>query len=82
LITCRLEKVCQEIIAKEQSAFIRGRFILESVVVTHELVHSIHKSKEPGVIIKLDYEKAYDRVNLDFLMKIVESRGFGDKILG
>jgi hypothetical protein len=82
LITCRLEKVCQEIIAKEQSAFIRGRFILESVVVAHELVHSIHKSKEPGVIIKLDYEKAYDRVNLDFLMKIVESRGFGDKILG
>jgi hypothetical protein len=82
LITCRLEKVCQEIIAKEQSAFIRGRFILESIVVAHELVHSIHKSKEPGVIIKLDYEKAYDRVNLDFLMKIVESRGFGDKILG
>jgi hypothetical protein len=82
LITCRLEKVYQEIIAKEQSAFIRGRFILESVVVAHELVHSIHKSKEPGVIIKLDYEKAYDRVNLDFLMKIVESRGFGDKILG
>jgi hypothetical protein len=77
-----LEKVCQEIIAKEQSAFIRGRFILESIVVAHELVHSIHKSKEPGVIIKLDYEKAYDRVNLDFLMKIVESRGFGDKILG
>jgi hypothetical protein len=77
-----LEKVYQEIIAKEQSAFIRGRFILESVVVAHELVHSIHKSKEPGVIIKLDYEKAYDRVNLDFLMKIVESRGFGDKILG
>jgi hypothetical protein len=81
LITCRLEKVCQEIIAKEQSAFIRGRFILESVVVAHELVHSIHKSKEPGVVIKLDYEKAYVRVNLDFLMEILESRGFGNKML-
>jgi hypothetical protein len=82
LITCRLEKICQEITAKEQSAFIRGRYILESVLVAHQLVHSIHKSKEPGVIIKLDYEKAYDRVNLDFLMEILKARGFGDRMMG
>jgi hypothetical protein len=31
------------------------------------------------MVIKLDYEKAYDRVNLDFLMKILRSRGFGDR---
>jgi hypothetical protein len=44
--------------------------------VAHEVVHSLHKNKEPGVIIKLDYEKAYDRVNLDFLFEILISRGF------
>jgi hypothetical protein len=65
-----------------QSAFIRGRYILESIVVAHELLHSVNKSKEPGVIIKLDYEKAYDRVNLDFLMDIFKARGFGVKMLG
>jgi hypothetical protein len=53
--------------AHEQSAFIRGRYILESVVIAHEVVHSMHRSKEHGVVIKLDYEKVYDRVNLDFL---------------
>jgi hypothetical protein len=72
-LTLRLEKVCQRLIAKEQSAFIRGRYILESVVVAH----SVHRSKEPGVILKLDYENAYDRVNLDFLLKILRTRGFG-----
>jgi hypothetical protein len=82
LITCRLEKTCQRILAKEQSDFIRGRYILESVVVAHELLHSINKSKEPGVVIKLDYEKAYDRVNLDFLMDILRARGFGEKLIG
>jgi hypothetical protein len=80
LITSRMEKICQEIIAKEQSAFIRGRYILESLVVAHELVHSIHKDKTPGVIIKLDYEKAYDRVNLEFLVEILEAMRFGEKI--
>jgi hypothetical protein len=42
--------------------FIRGRYILESMVVAHEVVHTIHKSKDPGVVIKLDYEKAYNKV--------------------
>jgi hypothetical protein len=81
LLTCRLDLVCQRLIAMEQSVFIRGRYILESVVVAHELVHSLHKSKDPGVVIKLDYEKTYHKVNLDFLMEILKLRGFGRKFL-
>jgi hypothetical protein len=34
------------------------------------------------VILKLDYEKAYDRVNIDFLLEILETRGFGSKWIG
>lgn len=45
-------------------------------MVAHEIVHSIHKESTRGVILKLDYEKAYDRVNLDFLIEILETRGF------
>jgi hypothetical protein len=70
------------LIAKEQGAFIRGHFILESVVIAHEIAHSIHKTKEPGVIFKLDYEKSYDRANLDFLLEILKSRGFSEKWIG
>jgi hypothetical protein len=77
LLILSLERVCQRLISREQSAFIRGRYILESVVVSHELVHSVHKSKDPGVIIKLDYEKSYDRINIDFLLEILKSRGSG-----
>jgi hypothetical protein len=71
LLTSRLEKVCTRLIEQEQSAFIKGRYILESVVVTHEVVHSLHKTQTPGIILKLDYKKAYDRVNLDFLFEIL-----------
>lgn len=79
MLTIRLNKVCQRLISEQQSAFLKGRYILESVVVAHEIVHSIHKSNEPGVVLKLDYEKAYVRVELDFVFEILESRGFGSK---
>jgi hypothetical protein len=64
LLTIRLEFVCQRMTAKEQCAFIRGRYILESVMIAHELVHRMHKAKESGIILKLDYEKGYDRESL------------------
>jgi hypothetical protein len=79
LMTFRWEKICQRFIAREQSAFIRGRYILESVVIAHEVVHNIHKAKELGVIIiKLDYEKEYDRMNISFLQEILRLRCLGE----
>ena len=66
------------LISPQQSAFIQGRYVLESVVVAHELVHSLNISGDPGIILKLDYEKAYDRVSWDFLFEILRTRGFSN----
>jgi hypothetical protein len=79
ILANRLGRISHRLVSQNQSAFIRGRYILESVVVAHELVHSLHKSKEPGLIIKLDYEKAYDRVSWNFLFEILSSRGFSGR---
>jgi hypothetical protein len=40
----------------------QGRNILDMVMV-HEAVHELHTKKLNGVILKLDFEKAYDKVN-------------------
>ena len=71
--------VADRLVDTNQSVFIKGRYILESVVVAHETVHSLHSKKAPGCILKLDYEKAYDRVNWEFLFEVLERRGFCGK---
>jgi hypothetical protein len=77
LLNNRLIAVADRLIASNQTAFIKGRYILESVVAAHEIIHEVHRSKESGVILKLDYEKAYDRVSWSFLEDMLKSRGFG-----
>jgi len=36
------------------------------VVAAHKIIHDIHRNKE-SIILKLDYEKAYDRISWDFI---------------
>jgi hypothetical protein len=69
------------LIASNQTAFIKGRFILEFVVSAHEIIHEAHHKNEAGFIIKLDYEIAYDRVDRDFLVKMMLHRGFSPKFM-
>jgi hypothetical protein len=69
------------LISPNQTAFIRGRFILESVVSAHEIIHDAVHKKESGFIFKLDYEKAYDKVDRSFLMKMLAQRGFSPVFL-
>ena len=59
--------VAQKVIKPSQTAFMTGRNIMEGVVILHETIHEMHRKKLDGIILKLDFEKAYDKVNWDFL---------------
>jgi hypothetical protein len=52
------------------------------VVLAHEIIHDAVQKKESGCIFKLDYEKAYDRVDRSFLLKMLRQRGFSPKFMG
>jgi mannosylglycoprotein endo-beta-mannosidase len=58
-----------------------GRHILEVVVVLHETIHELHRKKMDGVIFKIDFEKAYDKVKWHFLQQAMGMKGFDHKWL-
>ena len=55
-----------------------GWHILEGVVVLHETLHEIHSKKLDGVIFKVDFEKAYDKVKWPFLQQAMRMKGFSE----
>ncbi|XP_071714382.1 uncharacterized protein [Rutidosis leptorrhynchoides] len=75
----RLRMVVSNIVGVEQSAFIKGRYILNGVLVANETVDFMKRSKHKGLIFKVDFEKAFDSLDWDYLMEIMKCMGFGDK---
>ena len=65
----RINSVADHLINPTQTAFMHGRNILEGVVILHETVHELHHKNESGVVIKIDFEKAYDKVRWNFLLQ-------------
>lgn len=67
VIANRLSMVASKVIGASQTAFIPGRYILEGVVILHETLHELKRKKKKGIILKIDFEKAYDKVNWSFM---------------
>ncbi|XP_016178774.1 uncharacterized protein LOC107621255 [Arachis ipaensis] len=57
----------------------KGRKIHDGALIACETVHWLKKRKEGAAIIKLDFQKAYDRVKWGFVDIVLEKMGFGRK---
>ncbi|XP_059288078.1 uncharacterized protein LOC132041386 [Lycium ferocissimum] len=70
----RLEAVLPELISINQAGFVQGRRIIENALLAQEIVTDIRKRGKPAnAVIKLDMEKAYNRVSWSYLIK---AKGF------
>jgi hypothetical protein len=76
LLTDRITPLANGLISDSQSAFIKGRNILEGVVVLHEVLDEFRRSGQQGVLFKIDFEKAYDKVRWNFVSKVLWEKGF------
>ena len=76
-----LKKVIGKVVSLDQNAFVTGRQILDASLIENEVIDAWNKRGEKGIICKLDIEKAYDNINWQFLLKVMQKMGFGSKWL-
>ncbi|XP_060200074.1 uncharacterized protein LOC132628293 [Lycium barbarum] len=73
----RLSKVLLNIISQNHSGFMNNRAMGENVLLAQEIVHEIRKPNKGGnVVIKLDMNKAYDRISWNFICAVMRKMGF------
>ena len=63
IITDRLKPVLSNYISKEHFGFLDNRQILDAICTTHECLHFVKTKNLSSVILKLDLDKAYGKVN-------------------
>ncbi|XP_074289408.1 uncharacterized protein LOC141614562 [Silene latifolia] len=74
----RIKRVLPHVISETQSGFVPGRQITDNIVIFQEAIHSMRKKKgKTGIMaIKIDLEKAYDRLRCDFIHATLSDMNF------
>ncbi|KAK2635508.1 hypothetical protein Ddye_030300 [Dipteronia dyeriana] len=67
----RLKWVMDAVISPSQMAFVKGRHIIDSFVIAEEVIHSWKRADKGGLLVKLDFGKAYDSVDHEFLFQVL-----------
>ena len=79
-LSIRFQSVMPKLISGTQSGFLKGRDICESTRLIHDLLHNTEVDNIPGLLIMLDFEKAFDTVDRNFIQRTLTFFGFGESI--
>nr|CAD1834076.1 unnamed protein product [Ananas comosus var. bracteatus] len=82
VLATRLQAFMDRLINPFQAAFIKSRLILDNFNSAHILIHHLHSSKERAAVLKIDFERAFDHINWQFLFEVLKARGFGNRWIG
>ena len=76
-ITIRLSKVIELIVHSDQTCSVPGRAIFSNVSLLRDILDHIELTRECAILVNLDQEKAFDRVDRSFLLDVLRSYEFG-----
>lgn len=79
LLALRLAKVIDKVVSPVQTAFIKGRQILDGPLLLNETIDWYKRRRKKLMLFKIDFAKAYDSLSWDYLFSILQAMGFGSK---
>lgn len=82
VITERFKVVRSSIVHGDQTCSVPGRSIFSNLQLVRAVLDTIDKTNETGILVTLDQEKAFDRVDHEFLMRVLSKFGFGPSFCG
>ena len=80
-LAARVKKVIDEIIHNDQHAFIKGRSIGEAIRNVHDIFYFLKKEDRNGIIVSIDFHKAFDSIDHEFLYHALKTVGFGQSFV-
>ena len=80
-IAARLKNKLQNLIHTDQTGFLKGRYIGENVRNVINIIDYIEKENMSGIILTIDYEKAFDKIEWNFILKTLKYFNFGNAFI-
>ena len=76
-----MTRVLDEIIHPDQHAFLKGRKISEAIRNINDMFHYLDTEQNDGFIVSVDFLKAFDSIDHDFVYCTLEAFGFGPSFI-
>ena len=77
VLTMRMEKVLASIIHCNQTAYVKRRYIGESIRLISDILEYTNEHSIGGILFSTDFEKAFDSIEHPFIFATLKSFGFG-----
>lgn len=76
----RIKSVLDKLISKDQTGFLSGRYIGENTRLIYDILHLTENLNIPGLLLIVDFKKAFDLISWKFIMNVLDFFNFGDSI--
>ena len=76
-LSARLHKVIGTIVSSDQSAYIKERFMGTNIRLLNDIIDFYERTDKPGLLFFIDFQKAFDSLEWNFLFHTLKHLGFG-----
>ena len=80
-IANRIQKILPKLINNDQTGFLKGRFIGENIRLIDSIIHYANTKQIPGLLLFIDFEKAFDSIEWAFIEKTLNYYNFGSSLV-